>query len=85
MVNLRLYICPGFKSVFGFFVSDKHCIVFINTLKIVTIKIRSSGNSPKYWEGQACANSLEAAQNAVSDQDMNCLSAIEQLLRHSFT
>ena len=42
-------------------------------------------NNPKYWDRQAFTNSVDPdqmPQDAASDQDLHCLSYIQQFLRH---
>ena len=42
-------------------------------------------NNPKYWDGQAWANSVDPdqmLQNAASDQGLHCLPLIQRYFKH---
>ena len=41
--------------------------------------------NPKYWDRQACANSVDPdqmPQNAASDQGLHCLPLVQQYFKH---
>ena len=64
---------------------DKYFHGELRKLPIILVEKSAYHNNLKYWDRQACANSVDPdqmPQNAASEQGLHCLPLIQQYFRH---